>query len=341
MPHITISKENFFHNLEIISQKANSKDKVAVVLKDNAYGHGLLTMAELSYEFGIKRAVVQTDKDAKKIAHLFEYILVLADKPKTYSKHIHYTVNSLDDIERFNKGTKIELKVDSGMHRNGIDRGEMREAFEKIREQKLIIKAIFTHHRNADELSGEWFWQNEQFKEIKEEAKKLMEEFGFRGVKFHSANSASLFRSENFNQDLDEEMVRVGISVYGCLEMPEGFEVDLKPVLSLSASRLSKRTLKKGEAVGYGATFCAEEDCIVSNYDFGYGDGFMRLLSNNYITPAGEKQVGMISMDNASFLTDKEDIVVFDDARVIAKQAGTISYEILTSLHCDIVREVV
>jgi len=337
MPHITISKENFFHNLEQISAKANSKDRVAVVLKDNAYGHGLMKIAELSHEFGIKRAVVQTEREAKKIAHLFEYILVLADKPKSYSKHIHYTVNSLEDIERFNKGTKIELKVDSGMHRNGIDRSELREAFEKIREQKLIIKAIFTHHRSADELSSEWFWQNECFKEIKAEATTLMEEFGFRGVKFHSANSAALFRSDNF----DEDMVRVGIAAYGCLEMPQGFEVDLKPVLSLYAKKLSQRVLKKGESVGYGATFSAEEDCVVSNYDFGYGDGFMRLLSNNYTTPDGYKQVGRISMDNASFLTDKESIVIFNDACAIAKDAGTISYEILTSLQSSIERKVI
>jgi alanine racemase len=337
MPHIKLSKANFFHNLEVISNKAQSKDKVAIVLKDNAYGHGLVIIAELAHEFGIKRAVVQSEKEAKKIVHLFEYILVLADKPKNYSKHIHYTVNSLDDIERFNKGTKIELKVDSGMHRNGIDRSELREAFKKIRDQKLIIKAIFTHQRSADELSSEWFWQNEQFSEIKKESKELMEEFGFRGVKFHSANSASLFRTENF----DEDMVRVGISAYGCLEMPKGFEVELKPVLSLSASRVSKRVVKKGEKVGYGATFCAQDDCVVSNYDFGYGDGFMRLLSNNYTTQDGYKQVGKISMDNASFLAEDEEIVIFNDACVIAKEAGTISYEILTSLDGDITREVV
>lgn len=337
MPHITLSKTNLFHNLDVISRKAQSKDKVAIVLKDNAYGHGLLLIAELAHDFGIKRAVVQSEKEAKTVAHLFEYILVLADKPKNYSKHIHYTINSLDSIESFNKGTKVELKVDSGMHRNGIDQSELREAFTLIKEQKLILKSIFTHHRSADELSSEWFWQNEKFAEIKKESKELMEEFGFRGVKFHSANSASLFRSDNF----DEDMVRVGISAYGCLEMPEGFEVELKPVLTLSASRLSKRILKKGESVGYGATFSASEDCVVSNYDFGYGDGFMRLLSNNYTTPDGYKQVGRISMDNASFLTEEQSIVVFNDARVIAKEAGTISYEILTSLHCDIKREVV
>ena len=77
MAKILINKDNLFYNLEVISKKATNKDKVAVVLKDNAYGHGLVEIAKLSSEFGIKKAVVQTIEDAKKIEQFFSYILVL------------------------------------------------------------------------------------------------------------------------------------------------------------------------------------------------------------------------------------------------------------------------
>jgi alanine racemase len=61
---ILISKENLFHNLDLISKHAGSKEKVAIVLKDNAYGHGLLEIATLANEFGIRKAVVRTLEEA-------------------------------------------------------------------------------------------------------------------------------------------------------------------------------------------------------------------------------------------------------------------------------------
>ena len=67
MARILLNKDNLFYNLEAISQKATSKEKVAVVLKDNAYGHGIVEIAKLSKEFGIKKAVVKSVEDAQKI----------------------------------------------------------------------------------------------------------------------------------------------------------------------------------------------------------------------------------------------------------------------------------
>jgi len=137
-------------------------------------------------------------------------------------------------------------------------------------------------------------------------------------------------------------MVRVGIAAYGCLEMPMKTEAEkLEPVLSIYAKKISSRIVKKGEYVGYGATFEAEKSCIVGNYDFGYGDGFMRRCSHIHITPNGTQIVGRISMDNSSFLSDADDLLIFNDARVVADEANTISYEILTSLKKYINREIV
>ena len=94
MPKILLNKENLFYNLETISQKTGSKEKVAVVLKDNAYGHGLVEIAKLANEFGIKRAVVKTLDDALKIEKFFDFILILAEKSfHTYSHTFHITFN--------------------------------------------------------------------------------------------------------------------------------------------------------------------------------------------------------------------------------------------------------
>ena len=337
MATIILNKNNFFNNLDIIAKATKSVDKIAVVLKDNAYGHGLIQIATLAKEYGVVRAVVQSEDEAQQIEGFFDYVLALNAVPSVKNEKIRYTINDLNAIQKFPHATRVELKVDTGMHRNGIAMDELDAAFVKIKEQGLLLEAVFTHHRSADELSGEWFWQNENFKKVKAKAKELACSHGFGTLRFHSSNSAALLRHVEF----EEDMARVGIAIYGCMELPHAITIQgFKPVLSLYANKISSRWLDAGEKIGYGATCTSKERCVVSNYDFGYGDGFLRVCSNNYTTPHAKKLLGRISMDNSSFLCDEEEILVFDDAREVAKVAKTISYEVLTSLKESIPRVV-
>ncbi len=337
MGYIKINKNAFFYNLEVIIKKAGDRDKVALVLKDNAYGHGLLEIASLSSEFGIKRAVVRNLFEAKRVESFFDYILVLADMPQEITP-FHFTINSLEDIKKFPKGSKVELKVDTGMHRSGILPKELKEAFLLIKKQKLDLKGVFTHYRSADELSGELFWQQKNFEDVKNESLRLCKEFGFEKPLFHSCNSAALFRLNEFIDDF----ARVGIAAYGYLEMDEVFDKpELKPVLSLWAKRISKRELKKGERVGYGGVFEAEKDLVLSTFDVGYADGFFRLDgTKEYILPQGYKVAGKVSMDSISVLCDEEEICIINDAKIPARFFGTITYEILVKLSPFLKREV-
>ena len=332
MAYITINKQKFFNNLDIIAQKTKSKDKIALVLKDNAYGHGLELIASLAKEYGIKNAVVQTLDEAKKIEHLFDFILILAQKNSVAQKNFCFTINTIEDISNFSQNTTVALKVDTGMHRNGIAPDELQKALELIKRNKLKLHSVFSHHRSADELSSEWYWQEENFKKIIQELK----DAGFEDITFHIDNSASLFRREEFIYDL----ARVGIAAYGCLES-KFLQDDLQPILSLYAKKIATRVIQKDQKVGYSATFCAKVQTTLSTYDIGYGDGFFRCLSNNYTTPQGIVQAGNISMDNSSFISDKEEIIVFDDARIVAKNAKTIPYEVLTSLKSELPRIIV
>lgn len=336
MAFITLNKNNFFYNLDIIASKTKSKDKIAVVLKDNAYGHGLCEMAGLAREYGISKTVVRSQSDAEAIYEYFEYILVLAEIPQKADEKIHYTINSLEAISKFPPKTKVELKVNTGMNRNGIEMDQLQEAFVLIAENKLELKGVFTHHACADEEGDYFDFQKNNFQVVKLQAKTLAQQYGFK-IAFHSANSAALFRTREF----DEDMTRVGIAIYGGLEMPKTLcNVELKPVLSLYAHKNSSRVLHKGACVGYGATFQSNKEQIVSNYDVGYGDGFFRECSNIYQTPEGVKIAGRVSMDNSSFLSDQEELLIFSDAKQIAKYAGTFSYEVLTSLKPYIKRKV-
>jgi len=325
MAFIKIHKQNFYHNLNQIALKTGSKEKIAIVLKDNAYGHGLELMAKLASEFGIKHAVVRKTSEAEQIKTLFESVLILGDravKHETYS----FTLNSLEDIANAQKGAKVELKVDTGMHRNGIALSEIDEALEQIEAKELELVGLMTHYRSADEMGSEWFWQKKNFEKVKEK----LQASRYPNVRIHSHNSASILRTKQFNEDL----VRVGIGAYGYHELPEPFDkVALKPVMSLHVKKISTRRLKKGERVGYGGDFIASDEMTVSTYDLGYGDGWMR---SAYMTAEALPILGRVSMDFISLESDKNEVCVMNDAQDAAEQFGTISYEIITALHRDI-----
>lgn len=334
MAFIKINKQNFYHNLNQIALKTGSVKKIAIVLKDNAYGHGLELMGSLASEFGIKHAVVRKTAEAERIRGLFETILVLGDtiiKDDVYS----FTLNTLADIKQAQRGANVELKVDTGMHRNGIALEELDEALSLIREKGLNLTGLMTHYRSADELSSEFFWQQKQFVRAKQRVK----EAGFTDVRVHSHNTAAILRTKSF----DEDMVRVGIGVYGYNELPALFDVvALRPVLSLHANKTSSRLVREGERIGYGGDFIASHDMTVSTYNLGYGDGWFRGdASEPYITSEGLPILGRVSMDFISLESEKEEVCVMADAKVAAKQFGTISYEMTTALSADIVKEVV
>lgn len=340
MAKILLNKENLFHNFEVISKQTGSVEKVAVVLKDNAYGHGLLEIATLAREFGIKKAVVKSLDEALIIEKLFDDIVILAQKDiHTYSHTFHIAVNSLDAIKNLPENIKVHIKVDTGMHRNGIMLKELEEAILRLSKKNIQITGVFTHHKAADELSTDFYWQKSVFTRVKEDVKRICEQLSLPLPAFHSCNSAALFR----HSDFDEDFARVGIATYGYLDDANIFKFPiLKPVLSLWADKLSSRILRKGQSVGYGGKYEALENIVISTYDVGYGDGFLRLNEkNSYTTPAGYKVLGRVSMDCLSLNTEDDEVCIFNNVKTLAKQHDTITYEITTSLNSNIKREVV
>ena len=340
MAKILLNKKNLFHNLNLISNQAGSKEKVAVALKDNAYGHGLKEIAKLASEFGIKKAAVRSHAEAMKIKDFFEYILILADNNiTTCSDTFHVALNSFESIALLPNDINVHIKVDTGMHRNGILPSELEKTILKLLEKNMNITGVFTHHKSADNLLTDDFdKQNEVFSKVKEETKKICKKLSIEIPSFHSSNSSALFR----HKSMDESFARVGIATYGYLETtPSDNLPPLKPVMSLWTNKVSSRILKKGETVGYGGTFMAHEDMNISTYDIGYGDGFLRLNEqHHYITPKGFELLGRVSMDYIALNSTDNEVCLFDDAKPLAKLHNTISYEIVTTLSRDLKKEI-
>ncbi len=335
MGTIKLSKEALLHNLDIIAHHVGEKDKIAVVLKDNAYGHGAVLIAHAAAEYGVKHAVVRLEREADEIREFFETILILGQIAQHPHPNYHYAINSLESIASYPKGTKVELKLDTGMHRNGIAPDALEKAFETIHACGLECVGVMSHLKSGESLSSEWFWQRHLFDALKPKVHEYAQRYGWT-CRFHLSNSAGTFRSSVCVDD----MVRVGIALYGCLEMDATLPTPpLRPVLSLWGDKIATRILKKGERVGYNGLYEAPCDTVVSTYDLGYANGLDRLASNRYHTPDGIALLGRISMDCATFASESEELLIFDNANDYAKAVGTIGYEILACLDRELLRE--
>lgn len=339
MARIHLDSQAFKHNIQTLG-KIVPAGQMAIVLKDNAYGHGLMEIAQLAAAEGITHAVVRRMDEAAQIAGHFESVLVLAELPaQTPPEHIHLTLNSLEAIARTPEGSSVHLKVDSGMHRNGIVPQELESALKKIKARGLVLKGLFSHSRSGDELSSELFWQYKNFVALKAECERFCDALGLDRPMFHFANSASLMR---FGKKVAFDRVRIGIAAYGYSEFDPLFAMpELKPVLSLWGERIASRRLVKGQRVGYGGTGIAERDGVVSTYDAGYADGLFRYDGRGgFALGGGSEVMGKISMDNLSLSGDAERVCLIDDARLWAKHFGTITYDVLVKLSPSIKREI-
>ena len=102
----------------------------------------------MASEFGIKKAVVKSIEEALVIEKLFDDILILAQKDiHTYSHTFHIALNSLDAIKNLPENINVHIKVDTGMHRNGVMPEEIETAILGLRERNIKITGVFTHHK--------------------------------------------------------------------------------------------------------------------------------------------------------------------------------------------------
>ena len=329
MPHLEIDKKALTHNIQTIQAKLQDKNKYAIVLKDNAYGHGLDIVAPVAKANGVKHAVVRDVKEATYIQSLFETILLLNPTKLKLPPNLHQSINDMQQIQFIKPGSSVELKVDTGMHRNGVSIEAIDEALQMIEDKKLVLRGIFTHHKSADMLTSEFFWQQKIFEAIKQKYKHL-------DLRFHSFNSAALFRAQSCSDDI----ARVGIASYGYIDYEKGLEIEgLQPAMSLWAHKIATQKITKSQRVGYGGLFSAQDDCIVSTYDAGYADGIFRSNPQNPFTLANEEKiVGKVSMDSISAFGDEDLLCIFNDAKALAKHFNTISYEVLVSMKESIQR---
>lgn len=328
------------HNLKTITQHIGIK-KIMLVLKDNAYGHGLEQVARFAVDAGIRHVLVKNNREANKIKGLFQTVLILQEKPENalYSPEFHYTITEISQIKRFPFPVSIQIKIETGMHTGGILPEDLLKTCREINRCGHTLSGVFTQLHSAEDNNHHTHGQHLILQKIKTKITDFVQSglLDFHPT-VHLHNSAGTFRLDT---DIDTfDYVRVGAAFYGYVVLPEGYTYpNLHPIMSLWAERLSSQQLAPGCGIGYGHQYVSRQNETVSSYDIGYADGFFRLpKSRKFITSDNKIIRGQISMDYICAKGTAPKICLFNDARITADFFNTIPEDITCSLSPDIPR---
>ena len=322
MATIYLDKKNLFYNLDKISSR---NPNILAVIKDNAYGHGIITISQLLKEYGIKRVCVRNNNEAEIVKGFFEEILIFNPATNRNALNISYAINSLSQLKK-NRHPYVHLKINTGMNRNGIEIDEVDEALEIILKKEFNLRGVFSHFCCSEEENTDTFIQYEKFKNIKKKIENFCKSNNLKLPYFHIANSTALNKlPDTF------DYVRPGIAIYGGIE---GY----KPIMSLVAKVVNVREIKN-DGVGYNKTFFSKKKVKITTIDVGYADGIPYFKNGCKLKDT--EAVGKISMDYMSVLGEfKKEVVVFDDVREFVKNFDTITYDILVKISPRIKRVV-
>jgi alanine racemase len=346
---ITINLQHLAWNYHLL-QKHAGKTNIMAVVKANAYGHGLLPIANTLYQEGCRSFAVTDAEEGKTLRGeipqdcdivLFSGVFD-AEDAVLCQKHTLTPViarpEQLTLLQSAGFTGKLWLKVDTGMSRIGAT--SLQSLIKHIPPSIQLI-GIMSHLACADEPKHKLNQQQiDQFKSIQQTT---------QAPAYSLFNSAGLIA---FSQHIKTDIARPGLALYG-VEPIASQPLGLKPVMQLSSQVIQIRDIKKGEGVSYGATWLAPQDMRIAIIALGYADGLPRLLSNQgqaWVKGQLLPIVGRVCMDYCMLAITQHDVQVGDDvvffgyhdnqpsANLVAKQCQTISYELFTQIPSRVLR---
>lgn len=347
---LRLSSRALTNNLAKVRSVA-PESRVMAVIKAEAYGHGLLWAGKALEQAGVDALGVACTEEGRRLreAGVSATVFVLegffrAEDLQEAEEldlglvlHNHEQVASVVDRDPGRPVLSCFLKVDTGMHRLGVDPGEAEELARALAgDSRVRWCGLMSHLARGD--SPEDPYNAGQLRSLVRLADRLPER-----PPLSLANSAGAIALPDSRLD----WIRPGLMLYGVSPFPEGTgaDLDLEPVLRLESEIVAVRELGPGDWLGYGAGFQAERAMRVGVVPVGYGDGYPRSLATG--TPVrvmGEpaRLLGRVCMDMLFVDLDRvpgagegspvELVGPSVPAEELAREAGTIPYEILCGL---------
>ncbi|MDB5237369.1 MAG: Alanine racemase [Parcubacteria group bacterium] len=349
---IGISRENLLHNLHTY-QAQYPKLSFAPVLKSNAYGHGMCLIARLLDKENIVFFMVDSLYEARTLRHsgIRSRILVLGyvrpeDIARNHLRDIDFAIVDIEQARSLStiahRPLRLHLKIDTGMHRQGIMPGDIPEVISLIRSNRhLQVVGVCSHLADADGPNSE---------NTDKQVAVWNENVGTIAAAFPSLQyrHISATKGAAWAERAGTNVGRLGIGLYGFDTAYDG-NAPLKPVLQMRTFITSVRTLGVGDFVGYNATYTATRPVRIATVPVGYYEGIDRGLSN-----IGSMQVrgsrapiaGRVSMNISCIeITDIPDAKQGDEVIAISRDpadqnsvvqmahlTGTTPYVILTHI---------
>ncbi|HUW79987.1 MAG TPA: alanine racemase [Acidocella sp.] len=318
----------------------------AGVIKADAYGLGAEQVAPKLLAAGCRHFFVAHLGEALAVRALIPGVLLAAlhglqpGEAAEFSRHgITPVLNSLREVglwqaeaKRLGEALPAMLHVDTGMARLGLPAQELAA----LREDAALLEGLRVDYVMTHLASSEVPGAPENQRQT---AKFAAVAAQFPGARTSIANSSGMFLGPDFASGL----TRPGAALYGLNPMP-GRENPMREVVSLTAPIIQLHELEPGETVGYNGTWTAQRRSTIATVGVGYGDGFLRALSNAATARFDATQVplvGRVSMDLTTFDVTGVPAQPGDFLQLIgpghgpdelAREAGTNGYEILTSL---------
>lgn len=294
---VELSSKALKHNYKYF-KKLHPESAICPVLKSNAYGHGLIEIAKMLDGLGAPYLVVDSFYEAFELKNAgikTKCLIIGYTLPENYKhmsfKNVAVTVLDLETIKalgNLGKKVKIHLKVDTGMHRQGVPLDKVDEALELIAKyKKLDLEGICTHLADADN-------PDKNFTKLQvKEFTKVCKKNDVKWKHISATAGAGIIFSKEFN------MIRLGLGLYGDSPIQK-YAKNLKPVMRFSSTIIDIKKLKKGQCVSYGCTFTAPRNMKIGIIPAGYYEGIDRRLSNKGYVFYGKskcKIIGTVCMN--------------------------------------------
>jgi len=344
--------------------------KMMPVLKANAYGHGLVRIAQLYEELNADYLGVAVVEEGILLREMGIKIPILVlggvwgnQIPLFLKNNLTITASSIDKLKQIDETaakmkTKavVHLKIDTGMERIGVHYYNAEKFLNAAYSYKnIFVEGIYSHFATAESEDLTFTkLQLERFNQVIEYYSKhsINLPAGKAGPPIrHISNSGAILQLPEANLD----MVRPGIMLFGVYPSKKiRKSILVKPALTWKSLVVYFKVIKTGNAVGYGLTWKPDQNIRAVTIPVGYGDGYFRSMSHKAKVLLNGKLypvVGNISMDqivvnieNDSAYNSDEVILLGSDgknsitAEDLAEWAGTIPYEILTNINTRVPR---
>lgn len=317
--------------------------RVMAVVKSNAYGHGLLAVAEALSDadaFGvacIEEASVLRRGGCRKPIVLLEGLFEASELDYAATQDLQLVVHTHEQIQILAQGSDLPpltvwVKIDTGMRRLGFSPEQAVDVAAALRSLPVVGELRWmTHLAKADDPAD--LFTKRQLDRFYDAVQDTQDECSV-------ANSAALIAFPQARC----QWVRPGVMLYGVSPFVDGTgpALGLQAVMSLSTRLIAVKTCRKGEAVGYGGTWVCPQDMPVGIAAIGYGDGYPRHApSGTPVLVNGERAhlIGRVSMDmicldlrNQPQAQRGDPVVLWGKGLAVeevARAAGTIAYELL------------